>query len=142
MKPGINTDMKSGTKKPSRQMKSDAGTIRVEISFGAGGTTSGTNHCIPAFIASNLAGTRTGKSRAGSTVNEYETSLQLPGTHLGIHRAATHQLFIKHCLMYHESVKLSGVPGPNRTPGWLVMCIHSLLYTATELCKHDCNQKK
>ena len=33
-------------------------------------------------------------------------------THLVIHRAATHQLFIKHCLMYHESIKLSGVPVP------------------------------
>ena len=41
-------------------MKSDAGTIRAEISFGAGGTTLGTNHCIPAFIVSDLAGTRTG----------------------------------------------------------------------------------
>ena len=49
---------------------------------------------------------------AGSTVNEYKTSLQLPGTHLVIHRAATQQLFIKHCLMYHESIKLSGVPVP------------------------------
>ena len=46
---------------------------------------------------------------AGSTVNEYKTTLQLPGTH---HRAATHQLFIKHYLMYHESIKLSGVPVP------------------------------
>ena len=50
---------------------------------------------------------------AGSTVNEYKTSLQLPGTHLVIHLAATHQLMIiKHCLMYHESIKLSGVPVP------------------------------
>ena len=48
----------------------------------------------------------------GSTVNEYKTSLQLPGTHLGIHRAATHQLFIKHCVMYHKSMRLSGVPVP------------------------------
>ena len=54
---------------------------------------------------------------AGSTVNEYKTSLQLRGTHLGIHRAATHQLFIKHCLMYHESMKLSGVPVPVRPLG-------------------------
>ena len=49
---------------------------------------------------------------AGSTVNEYKTSLQLPGSHLGIHRAATHLLVIKHCLMYLESMKLSGVPEP------------------------------
>ena len=46
----------------------------------------------------------------GSTINEYKTSLQLPGSHLGIHLAATHLLVIKHCLMYHESMKLSGVP--------------------------------
>ena len=41
---------------------------------------------------------------AAGSVNEYKTSLQLPGTHLVIHRAAIHQFFIKHCLMYHESI--------------------------------------
>ena len=45
---------------------------------------------------------------AGSTVNEYKTSLQLPGSHLVIHLAATDLLFIKPCLMYLESMKLSG----------------------------------
>ena len=30
-------------------------------------------------------------------------------THLGIHLAATNPLVIKHCLMYHDSMKLSGV---------------------------------
>ena len=38
-------------------------------------------------------------------------------THLGIHRAGTHLLFIKHSLMYLESMKLSGVPGPIGTQG-------------------------
>ena len=45
---------------------------------------------------------------AGSTVNEYKTCLQLPGSHLVIHLAATDLLFIKPCLMYLESMKLSG----------------------------------
>ena len=70
---------------------------------------------------------------AGSAVNEYKTSLQLPGTHLGIHRAATHRLFIKHSLLYLESMKLSAVPGPIRTQGCLIIMILSLLYVATKL---------
>ena len=63
MKPGIKTDMKSETKITSRLMKSDAGTIRADMLFGAGGTTSGTNHSIPAFIVSDLTGTGTGRPR-------------------------------------------------------------------------------
>ena len=63
MKPGIKADMKSEAKKTSRLMKSDAGTIRADMLFGAGGTASGTNHSIPAFIFSNLAGTRAGRPR-------------------------------------------------------------------------------
>ena len=85
--------------------------------FGAGDITSDVNQQIPAFIVSDLTGICTGPA-AGSTVNEYKSSLQLPGTHLGIHRAATYPLFIKHSLMYLESMKLSGVPGPIRTQGF------------------------
>ena len=101
-------------------MKSDAGTIRADRLFGAGDTTSGVNQKIP-------------DPAAGSAVNEYKTSLQLPGTHLGIHRAATHRLFIKHSLLYLESMKLSAVPGPIRTQGCLIIMILSLLYVATKL---------
>ena len=43
-------------------------------------------------------------------------------THLGIHLAATHLLVIKHCLMYHESMKLSGVPAPVCPQGFVVYC--------------------
>ena len=48
---------------------------------------------------------------AGSTINEYKTSLQLPGSHLGIHRAATNPLVIKHCLMYLWKVNFQEVRG-------------------------------
>ena len=41
-------------------------------------------------------------------------------THLGIHLAATNPLVIKHCLMYHESMKLSGVPVPVWPQGFVV----------------------
>ena len=57
---------------------------------------------------------------AGSTINEYKTSLQLPGSHLGIHLAATHLLVIKQCLMYHESMKLSGVLVPVWPQGFVM----------------------
>ena len=106
--------------------------------FGAGDITSDVNHRIPAFIVSDLTGICTGNLAAGSTVNEYKSSLQLPGTHLGIHRAATHLLFIKHSLMYLESMKLSGVPGPIGTQGlFSIICILSLLYMATKLIRHE-----
>ena len=64
---------------------------------------------------------------AGSTINVYKTSLQLPGSHLGIHLAATHLLVIKHCLMYRESMKLAGVPVPVWPQGFVM---HVLLYKA------------
>ena len=75
---------------------------------------------------------------AGSTVNEYKTSLQIPGTHFGIHRAATHQLFIKHCLMCHESMKLEGVPVPVWPQGSALQVI--VLYKATGLFRHKSAQ--
>ena len=70
--------------------ESNAGTDVTAISFGPVGSTTGTNQIIPAETTYSLAGTCTGNPAAGSTINEYKTSLQLPGTHLGIHRAATH----------------------------------------------------
>ena len=72
---------------------------------------------------------------AGSTINEYKTSLQLAGSHLGIHLAAIHLLIIMHCcLMYHESMKLSGVPVPVWPPGFccVVYCTKQRYHTRTE----------
>ena len=106
--------MKSVAIRSSQQAESNAGAIRAEISVGPGGSTSGTSQVIPAIIGS-------ADPAAGSTVNEYKTSLQLPGSHLGIHLAATHLLVIKHCLMYLESMKLSGVPEPVWPQGSSVM---------------------
>ena len=50
-------------------------------------------------------------------------------THLGIHLAATHLLVIKHCLVYLESMKLSGIPKPVWPQGSSVMFCVCLCWT-------------
>ena len=95
--------MKPVTSKTSQPNKSNAGTIRAGILFGPGGSTSGANPQDPCLYRNwsgrYMHGLTPLQVASGSTINEYKTSLQLPGSHLGIHRAATHLLFIKPCLM-------------------------------------------
>ena len=54
---------------------------------------------------------------AGSTTNEYKTSLQLPGSHLGIHHAATHLVLDQPSWTSSLEDQLPRVPGPIRAPG-------------------------
>ena len=59
-------------------------------------------------------------------------------THLGIHRADTHLLFIKHSLMYLESMEAFRGSGANQDSRlFSIICILSLLYMATKLFRHE-----
>ena len=52
---------------------------------------------------------------AGSTLNGYKTSLQLPGSHLGIHRAASHLVLDQPG--WTSSLEDQLATGPIGTPG-------------------------
>ena len=68
---------------------------------------------------------------AGSTINEYKSSLQLPGSHLSIHLAATHLLVIKHCLMHLWKINFQEVRGQSGLQAQRLGCFVLNLYTAT-----------
>ena len=115
--------MKSAAIRSSRQSESNAGTIRAEISLDlAVPLREPVKLSLPLSCQAWQVHARADPA-AGSTVNEYKTSLQLPGSHLGIHLAATHPVLDQPGWTSSLEDQLPGVPGPIRSQGIFVCAV-------------------
>ena len=98
MKLGITTDMKSETEKTSRQMMPAPSELRFHSELVVP-LREPITASLPLSFQTWQELARANPA-AGSTVNEYKTSLQLPGTHLGLrHPSRSHSSIVYQALL-------------------------------------------
>ena len=138
MKLGNKTDMKSAAKTTSRLSKSDAGTIRADMLFGAGNITSDVNQQIPAFIVSDLTGICTGRPRRREHGKRIQVQLATTWYTLR-HPSRSHSSVVYQAQLdvsrKHEAFRGSGANQDSRL--FSIICNLSLLYMATKLFRHE-----